>query len=111
MASHVPEREHQGTGSSVPTQVRGPRGGVMLRPMSFLAALLWLITPSTPCRAQDQTQDQAQPQTSLADVARQARKDKEKNDAKSNTVITDNTLPSSKGSGAFARDLGGPQAR
>src|SRR5438874_13466950 len=73
----------------------------MLRPMSFLAALLWLIIPSTPCRAQDQTQDQAQPQPSLADVARQARKDKEKNAANSKTVITDDTLPSSKGLGGW----------
>ena len=83
----------------------------MLRPMSFLAALLWLIIPSTPCRAQDQTQDQAQPQPSLADVARQARKDKEKNAAKSKTVITDDTLPSSKGLGGLAGDLGGSQDR
>jgi len=83
----------------------------MLRPMSFLAALLWLIIPSTPCRAQDQTQDQAQPQPSLADVARQARKDKEKNAAKSKTVITDDTLPSSKGLGGLAGDLGGSQGR
>jgi len=83
----------------------------MLRPMSFLAALLWLIIPSTPCRAQDQTQDQAQPQPSLADVARQARKDKEKNAANSKTVITDDTLPSSKGLGGLAGDLGGSQGR
>jgi hypothetical protein len=83
----------------------------MLRPMSFLAALLWLIIPSTPCRAQDQTQDQAQPQPSLAEVARQARKDKEKNAAKSKTVITDDTLPSSKGLGGLAGDLGGSQGR
>jgi len=83
----------------------------MLRPMSFLAALLWLIIPSTPCRAQDQTQDQAQPQPSLADIARQARKDKEKNAAKSKTVITDDTLPSSKGLGGLAGDLGGSQGR
>ena len=83
----------------------------MLRPMSFLAALLWLIIPSTPCRAQDQTQDQAQPQPSLADIARQARKDKEKNAANSKTVITDDTLPSSKGLGGLAGDLGGSQGR
>jgi len=79
--------------------------------MSFLAALLWLIIPSTPCRAQDQTQDQAQPQPSLADIARQARKDKEKNAANSKTVITDDTLPSSKGLGGLAGDLGGSQGR
>jgi hypothetical protein len=79
--------------------------------MSFLAALLWLIIASTPCRAQDQTQDQAQPQPSLGDVARQARKDKEKNAAKSKTVITDDTLPSSKSLGGLAGDLGGSQGR
>ena len=81
----------------------------MLRPMSFLAALLWLAISSAPCRAQDQTQDQAQSQPSLADVARQARKDKEKNAAKPKTVITDDTLPSSKGLGGLAGDLGSPQ--
>lgn len=80
----------------------------MLRPMSFLAALLWLAIPSTLCRAQDQTQDQA-PQPSLADIARQARKDREKNAAKPKTVITDDTLPSSKGLGGLAGDLGSSQ--
>src|SRR5258708_33690028 len=79
----------------------------MSRPMSFLAALLWLIILSTPCRAQDQTQEQAQPQPSLGDIARQARKDKEKNASKAKTVITDDTLPSSKGLGGLAGDLGG----
>jgi hypothetical protein len=81
----------------------------MLRPMSFLAALLWLAIPPTPGYAQDQSQGQAQPQPSLADVARQARKDKEKNAAKSKTVITDETLPSSKGLSGLG-DLGSSQA-
>jgi hypothetical protein len=83
----------------------------MLRPMSFLAALLWLAIPSTPAYAQDQSQDQAQPpaQPSLGDVARQARKDKEKNAAKPKTVITDDTLPSGKGLSGLG-DLGSSQA-
>ena len=83
----------------------------MSRPMGFLAALLWLIISSTPCRAQDQTQEQAQPQPSLGDIARQARNDKEKNASKAKTVITDDTLPSSKGLGGLAGDLGGSQGR
>jgi hypothetical protein len=81
----------------------------MLRPMGFLMAFLWLAIPSTPGYAQDQTQDQAPPQPSLADVARQARRDKEKNAAKSKTVITDDTLPSGKGLSALG-DLGSSQA-
>jgi len=44
-------------------------------------------------------------------VARQARKDKEKNNATSKKVITDDTLPSSKGlSGAGLGDLGSAQS-
>lgn len=81
----------------------------MLRPTSFLAALLWLTIPATSAYAQDQSQDQAQPQPSLADVARQARKDKEKNAVKPKTVITDENLPSSKGLGGLG-DLGSAQA-
>jgi len=61
--------------------------------------------------AQDPSQqpaDQAQP--SLADVARQARKDREKNAAKPKTVVTDENLPSKSGlSGLSAADLGGSQ--
>jgi len=76
----------------------------VLRKMSFLAAVIWVVIPSTPACAQDQ------PQPSLGDVARQARKDKEKNKAQAKTVITDDTLPSSKGlSGLAASDLGGSQ--
>ncbi len=71
----------------------------MLRKMSFLAELLWVLIPSTPAWAQDQP--------SLGDVARQARKDKEKNKAQATKVITDDTLPSSKGlSGLALGDLG-----
>src|SRR5258708_19847433 len=70
---------------------------VVLRRLSFLAALTWVLIPSTPGYAQDQP--------SLGDVARQARKDKEKNAAQPKTVITDDNLPSSKALGALG-DLG-----
>jgi len=77
----------------------------VLRKMSFLAAVVWVLIPSTPVCAQDQPS-----QPSLGDVARQARKDKEKNKAQAKTVITDDTLPSSKGlSGLAASDLGSSQ--
>src|SRR5207245_7449462 len=76
----------------------------MFRKMTFLGALIWLVIPSTPALAQDQGQP------SLGDVARAARKDKEKNNAKPKTVITDDTLPSSKGLGGLSLgDLGGSQ--
>jgi len=65
--------------------------------MSFLALLAWVLIPSTPGYAQDQP--------SLGDVARQARKDKEKNAAQPNRVITDDNLPSSKPLGGLG-DLG-----
>jgi hypothetical protein len=83
----------------------------MLRPIGVLASLLWLALLATPGHAQDQSQDpaQPQPQPSLADVARQARKDKEKNAAKPKTVITDENMPSSKGLTGLAGDLGGSQ--
>ena len=75
-----------------------------MRKKSFLAAVIWVLIPSTPACAQDQ------PQPSLGDVARQARKDKEKNKAQAKTVITDDTLPSSKGLGGLAAsDLGSSQ--
>ena len=77
----------------------------MLRKKSFLAAVIWAVMPSTPAYAQDQPS-----QPSLGDVARQARKDKEKNRAQAKTVITDDTLPSSKGLGGLAAsDLGSSQ--
>src|SRR3989442_14956019 len=76
----------------------------MFRKMTFLGALIWLVIPSTPALAQDQGQP------SLGDVARAARKDKEKNNAKPKTVITDGTLPSNKGLGGLSLgDLGGSQ--
>src|SRR5260370_16832208 len=73
--------------------------------MSLLAAVVWVLIPSTPAYAEDQP-----PQPSVGDVARQARKDKEKNKAQAKTVITDDTLPSSKGLGGLAAsDLGSSQ--
>lgn len=83
----------------------------MLRPMGVVASLLWLALLATPGYAQDQSQDpvQPQPQPSLADVARQARKDKEKNATKPKTVITDENMPSSQGLNGLASDLGGSQ--
>lgn len=86
----------------------------MLRPITLSAALLCLLVSSTPGYAQDQSQsqDQSQPQSppSLADVARQARKDKEKNAAKPKTVITDDTLPSNNGlSGLSLGDVDSPR--
>lgn len=82
------------------------------RPICALAGLLWLTLLATLGHAQDQSQDpaQTQPQASLADVARQARKDKEKNTAKVKTVITDEDMPSSKGLGGLAGDLGSSQS-
>jgi hypothetical protein len=82
----------------------------MLRPISVVAALLWLALLATPGYAQDQSQDpaQAQPQPSLADVARQARKDRERNAVKPKTVITDENMPSSKGLTGLG-DLAGSQ--
>lgn len=82
-----------------------------LRPIGVVASLLWLALLATPGHAQDQSQDPAQtpPQPSLADVARQARKDKEKNAAKPKTVITDENMPSSQGLSGMVGDLGSSQ--
>jgi hypothetical protein len=81
---------------------------IVLRKMTFLAGFLLLVISTTPARAQDQP---AQDQPSLGDVARQARKDKEKNNAPVKKVITDDSLPSSKGlSGAGLGDLGSAQS-
>lgn len=83
----------------------------MLRPISVVAALLWFALHATSGYAQDQSQDpaQAQPQPSLGDVARQARKDKEKNAAKPKTVITDENMPSNQGLTGMEGDLSGSQ--
>ncbi len=69
----------------------------MLRKMIFLAVLPCVLILSTPGYSQDQP--------SLGDVARQARKDKEKKAAQPKTVITDDNLPSSKALGGLS-DLG-----
>jgi hypothetical protein len=66
---------------------------IMLRKICFVAALTWVLIASTPGYAQDQP--------SLGDVARQARKDKEKNAAQPKTVISDDNLPSSKALGGL----------
>lgn len=82
-----------------------------LRPIAVVASLLWLAVLATPGHAQDQSQDpaQAQPQPSLADVARQARKDREKNATKPKTVITDENMPSGKGLTGLSGDFGASQ--
>lgn len=79
----------------------------MFRKMAFLAALIWLTLSLAPSYAQDQPQDPPQP--SLGDIARAARKEKEKNNTKPKTVITDDTLPSSKGLGGLSLDLDSSQ--
>lgn len=83
----------------------------MLRPIGVVGSLLWLALLATPGHAQDQSQDpaQAQPQPSLADVARQARKDREKNATKPKTVITDENMPSGKGLTGLSGDFGPSQ--
>lgn len=83
----------------------------LLRPIGVVASLLWLALPATPGHAQDPSQDpaQPQPQPSLADVARQARKDREKNVSKPKAVITDENMPSSKGLTGLTGDFGGSQ--
>ena len=83
----------------------------LLRPIGVVASLLWLALPATPGHAQDPSQDpaQPQPQPSLADVARQARKDREKNVSKPKRVITDENMPSSKGLTGLTGDFGGSQ--
>ena len=72
----------------------------MLKKMSFLLAVTWVLMPSIPSYAQDQP--------SLGDVARQVRKDKEKNAAQPKTVITDDTMPSNKALNGLG-DLGSSQ--
>jgi hypothetical protein len=73
---------------------------IVLKKISFLLALVWVLVPSVPGYAQDQP--------SLGDVARQVRKDKEKNAAQTKTVITDDTMPSSKSLNGLG-DLGSSQ--
>lgn len=73
----------------------------MLRKLSLLVAFVGFltVTPWTSARAQDQP--------SLGDVARQARKDKEKNTTPPKTVVTDENLPSGHDTGGLGlNDLG-----
>lgn len=82
----------------------------MLRPTTFWAAVLCLGLSGRPCHAEGhQDQSQAQTGPSLGDIARQARKDKEKNGNKPRTIITDDTLPSSNSLSGFD-DLGSTQS-
>lgn len=73
-----------------------------MRKISFLVVLTWAVIPTMPSYAQDQ----AQP--SLGDLARQIRKDKEKNATQPKTVITDDNMPSSKALTGLG-DLGSSQ--
>ncbi len=73
---------------------------IVLRKMSFLLALTWVLMPSALSYAQDQP--------SLGDVARQVRKDKEKTAAQPKAVITDDNMPSSKALNGLS-DLGSSQ--
>jgi len=82
----------------------------MLRPMSLLAAFLLLGILAIPASTQDPA-PQDQPPPSLGDIARQARKDKEKNASKPKTVITDDSLsPSKSGGGLGLGDIGSSES-
>jgi len=72
------------------------------RALRFLPAVLGLAILSAPSQAQDQTQQQPPSQPSLAEVARQARKDKEKNVSKAKAVVTDDNLADSVGLGGVS---------
>jgi hypothetical protein len=82
----------------------------MHRPTTFWAAVLCLGLSWTPAHAQDPSRDQSQAETppSLGDIARQARKDKEKNANKPKTIITEDALASSKSLSGLG-DLGSTQ--
>lgn len=82
----------------------------MQRPTTFWVAVLCLGLSWTRGYAQDPSQDQSQAETppSLGDVARQARKDKEKNANKPKTIITDDALASNKSLSGLG-DLGSTQ--
>ena len=73
----------------------------MLQKITLLTALAWVLTPSFPTYAQDPP--------SLGDVARQARKEKEKNGAQAKKVITEDNLPSNKALGGLS-DLASSQS-
>src|SRR4029077_17336348 len=90
-----------GRGVRVPKQFGvTDREVTVLRKMSFLLLFVWAFIPTTPSYAQDQP--------SLGDLARQIRKDKEKNAAQSKAVITDESMPSSKTLNGLS-DLGSSQ--
>lgn len=104
----MPDRAWRGPYSEDSLEIFMPMN---MRPLRVVATLLWFALPLAPGYAQDQSQDpaQAQPQPSLADVARQARKDREKNANKPKTVITDENMPSSSSLGGLSGDLGNSQ--
>lgn len=69
---------------------------IVLRKLIFLAVFAGAFTPGVFGRSQDQP--------SLGDVARQARKDKEKNATPPKNVVTDENLPSSNDLGGLGID-------
>jgi hypothetical protein len=76
-----------------------------LRNLGLLFTLAWLITPPAALRAQDE-------QPSVADAARQARKDKDKEKdkaaAKAKPVITEDSLASGNGAATMPSKLVAP---
>jgi hypothetical protein len=74
------------TGRPFPRCVPGKAEAIVLRKLIFLAVFAGAFTPRVFGHSQDQH--------SLGDVARQARKDKEKNTTPPKNVVTDETLPS-----------------
>ena len=97
-ASAVSIMELSGRMGSRPRSVR-QGGGIVLNKLSLLAAVVVFLLPATVVYAQDQP--------SVADVARQARKDKEKSTASAKTVLTEDDLGSNKSAGGLGLvDLG-----
>ena len=81
------------TGRVYPRETSPAAEASVLRKLILLAAFVGVfLTPSDPVYAQDQTQ-------SLGDVARQNRKDKEKNAAPVKTVLNDDNFGSGKSGG------------
>jgi hypothetical protein len=99
MACRKARRQHEKLGSDLPGHDKRGDGDLVLRTFTFSAALLWLLIPSTPSYAQDLSAPPPQP--SLGDVARQARKDKEKNSTPAKATLTEDDLSSGKGLGAI----------
>jgi hypothetical protein len=82
----------------------------MLRPMSLLTTFLLLGILAIPASAQDPA-PQDQPPSSLGDIARQARKDKEKNASRPKAVITDDSFSPSKSAGGLGlSDIGSSES-